>query len=86
MYTNIIVGAVLLDFSAVFDVIDHNLLLKKLTFYDYTSPAITWAPKWHSGLRHCILVLVTSLQTLVRFQAVSQPAVGGAQLAQHHPG
>ena len=31
--------------------------------------------EWHSGLRHCISVLEASLQTLVRSQAVSQPAV-----------
>jgi hypothetical protein len=34
-----------------------------------------WAPEWRSGLRHCISVLEESLQTLVRFQAESQPAV-----------
>ena len=31
--------------------------------------------EWRSGLRHCISVLEASLQTLVQFQAVSQPAV-----------
>lgn len=30
-----IVGAVLLDFSAAFDIIDHNLLLKKLVCYGF---------------------------------------------------
>jgi hypothetical protein len=35
-------------------------------------------PEWRSGgLRHCISVLEASLQTLVRSQAVSQPAVIG---------
>ncbi|XP_070295983.1 AT-rich interactive domain-containing protein 4B-like [Salvelinus sp. IW2-2015] len=47
-------------------------------------------PEWRSGLRHCISVLEASLQTLVRFQAVSQlPVIGspiGHQLAQRHPG
>ena len=37
-----IVGDVLFDFIAAFDVIDHNLILKILTCYGFTSPAITW--------------------------------------------
>ena len=43
------------------------------------------APEWRSGIRHCVSVLEASLQTLVRFQAVS-PWLGGAQLAQRRPG
>ena len=38
------------------------------------------APEWLSGLRHCISVLEASLQTLVRFQAVSQLAVIGSPI------
>lgn len=38
------------------------------------------APEWRNGLRYCISVLEASLQTLVRFQAVSQPAVIGSPI------
>ena len=41
------------------------------------------APEWRSGLRHCISVLEVSLQTLVRFQAVSQLVVIGSPIGQH---
>ena len=37
-----LVGAVLLDFTAAFDIIDHNLLLKKLKYYGFDSSAILW--------------------------------------------
>jgi hypothetical protein len=37
-----IVGAVLLDFSAAFDIIEHSLLLEKHTCYGFTPPAILW--------------------------------------------
>jgi hypothetical protein len=36
----IIVGAVLFDFSAAFDIIDHSLLLEKHMCYGFTLPAI----------------------------------------------
>jgi hypothetical protein len=37
-----IVGAVLLGFSAAFDIINHSLLMEKHIFYGFTLPAILW--------------------------------------------
>jgi hypothetical protein len=52
------------------------------THHTVTEPLIhlyyIWSPEWHSSLRHSISVL----QTLVRFQAVSQPAVIGSPIEQ----
>jgi hypothetical protein len=44
-----IMGAVLLDFSAAFDINDHNLLLEKHMCYDFTSPAILWIERYLSN-------------------------------------
>ena len=41
------------------------------------------APEWRCGLRHCISVLEESLQTLARFQAVSQLAVIENPIGRH---
>ena len=35
-------GAVMLDFSAAFDLIDHKLLIEKLTHYGFGPMAISW--------------------------------------------
>ena len=43
-----IVGAVLLDFSTAFDVIDHSLLMKILC-YGFTPPAILWIKSYLSN-------------------------------------
>lgn len=37
-----LVGTILLDFSAAFDVIDHVILISKLIGYGFTSSAIRW--------------------------------------------
>lgn len=42
MYNKMIVEAVLLDFSAAFDGIDHKLLLKKLTLALHHLPSHGW--------------------------------------------
>jgi hypothetical protein len=44
-----IVGAVLLDFSAAFDVIDHNLLLRKCGSYRFASSALLWIESYLSS-------------------------------------
>lgn len=44
-----LVGSVLLDFSAAFDVIDHNLLLDKLSCYGFLSSAVTWMKSYLSN-------------------------------------
>lgn len=37
-----IVGGVLFDFTAAFDIIDHELLLKKLESYGFAQSALSW--------------------------------------------
>jgi hypothetical protein len=49
MDDKMIVGAVLLDFSAAFDIIDHNLLLEELMCYGFTPPAIMWIKSYLSN-------------------------------------
>ena len=41
--------AVLLDFSAAFDIIDHNLLLAKTMCYGFTPPVIMWIKSYLSN-------------------------------------
>lgn len=40
--SNKIVGAVMLDFSAAFDLIHHEILLKKLQCYGFSPSALSW--------------------------------------------
>ena len=50
-----IIQAVLLDFSAAFDIIDHNLLLEKLLGYSFASPAVSWIDSYMSGRTQTVL-------------------------------
>jgi hypothetical protein len=42
-------GDVLLDFSAAFDIIDHNLLLRKRICYGFTTSALLWIQSYLSN-------------------------------------
>ena len=46
-----LVGAVLLDFSAAFNVVDHELLLGKLKRYGFNSAALSWMESYLSRRR-----------------------------------
>ena len=52
MYNNKIVGAILLDFSAAFDIIDPNLLLRKRMCYGFSNSAISWIQSYQSNRTH----------------------------------
>ena len=47
--TKRLVGSVLLDFSAAFDIIDHNMLLDKLSCYGFTLSAVSWIKSYLSN-------------------------------------
>ncbi len=49
MENGMLTGAALLDFSAAFDLIDHNLLLLKLKCYNFSDNAINWIKSYLTG-------------------------------------
>lgn len=49
-----IVGAVLIDFSSAFDVIDHKLLLSKLCAYGFNANATNWLKSYLFSRRQCV--------------------------------
>ena len=58
-----IIGAVLLDFSAAFDIIDHSLLLKKCKSNGFTPSAVAWIDSYHPiGQRRFSLLEASQMQ------------------------
>ena len=49
-----IVAAILLDFSAAFDVIDHELFLKKLSAYGFSANAVSWMNGYLINSMQCV--------------------------------
>lgn len=49
MEHGLITGIALLDFSAAFDLVDHNLLLLKLKSYNFSDCALNWIKSYLSG-------------------------------------
>lgn len=47
-------GAVLLDFSAAFDVIDHSLLIEKLELYGFKQASLTLMRSYLSNISQCV--------------------------------
>ena len=49
MEQGLLTGTVMLDFSAAFDLVDHNLLLAKLKCYNFSDTAVGWICSYLSG-------------------------------------
>lgn len=49
-----IIGVVMLDFTAAFDIIDHDLLLKKLEYYGFSRTALLWMESYLSDRRQLV--------------------------------
>ena len=42
-------GICMLDMSAAFDVVDHQILLKKLAFYGFDEDSLNWIQNYLNG-------------------------------------
>lgn len=57
-----LVGAVLLDFSSAFDVLDNKLLLEKLKCYTFTSQTVHWFESYLTNRRQCVFYNASYLE------------------------
>ena len=69
-------GACFLDMSAAFDVVDHELLLEKLTLYGLDENSIAWVRSYLSGRSQSVKVE----GTLSRLQMVNNGVPQGSIL------
>ena len=51
-----LVGVCLLDMSAAFDLVDHDLLLRKLRYYGFDEDAVKWLRSYLSDRRQCVSI------------------------------
>ena len=63
-----IVGTVLLDFSAAFDIIDHSLLLEKRNCYGFTPPDVFWIKSYLSNRKQMVFFNFLGLGVLLAEQ------------------
>ena len=49
-------GVCLLDMSAAFDIVDHDLLLQKLSLYGFEDSALAWIRSYLSDRRQCVSI------------------------------
>ena len=50
-----VVGAVLLDLSAAFDILDHKLLLNKLNCYGFETSAAEWIKSYLTNRKYTVI-------------------------------
>ena len=48
------IGALFIDFRKAFDLVDHNILLRKLSFYKFNQSAVRWFKSYLSYRRQTI--------------------------------
>ena len=51
-----LVGACMLDMSAAFDLVDHELLIKKLALYGFDDSFLSWVRSYLSGRSQCVVI------------------------------
>ena len=51
-----IAGVVMLDMSAAFDLVDHNLLLQKLCQYGFETNSLDWMKSYLNGRKQCVVI------------------------------
>ena len=49
-------GGCMLDMSAAFDVVDHQILLKKLALYGFDEDSLSWIQNYLNGRSQCVMI------------------------------
>ena len=75
-----VTGLVLIDFRKAFDVIDHELLLKKLSIYCATPSSVAWFKSYLSERKQLISLGKTTSEQLTVKQGVPQGSILGPVL------
>ena len=75
-----VTGLVFIDFRKVFDVIDHELLLKKLAIYGVSSESVTWFRSYLEGRRQSVKLGASTSEKLPVKRGVPQGSVLGSVL------
>ena len=75
-----VTGFVFIDFRKAFDVIDHELLLKKLSIYGATPSFFAWFKSYLSDRKQFILLGKTMPEQLMVKQGVPQGSIVGPVL------
>ena len=70
-----VIGLVFIDFRKAFDVIDHELLLKKLSIYGATPPSVAWFKSHLSERKQFISFGKTTSNQLTVKQGVPQGSI-----------
>ena len=74
------VGAVFLDLRKAFDTVDHQVLLTKLTYFNFSADSIQWVRSYLSNRKQCVLVNGTKSPYLVNPVGVPQGSILGPLL------
>ena len=56
MEENKLVGIMMIDLSAVFDMVDHKLLIKKLELFGLEGEVIKWMTSYLSGRKQSVFI------------------------------
>ena len=70
-----VTGLVFIDFRNAFDVIDHELLLKRLSIYGATSSSVAWFKSYLSERKQFISLGKTTSKQLMEKQGVPQGSI-----------
>lgn len=57
------VGAVFLDLRKAFDTVDHQVLLRKLTYFNFSAETMEWFDSYLSNREQCVMVNPPLLKT-----------------------
>ena len=68
-------GVCMLDMSAAFDVVDHQLLLKKLRLYGFDQKSLGWMTSYLSGRTQSVCIDGTLSDPLELLQGVPQGSI-----------